>query len=259
MKKKFFFLFVIFNLLISTVSFAFPNAPTDFYYDEMNVLTTETKEHINKINLEIEEKTKAQIMVVTTNDLEGMEPSDYSLKLIRDWKIGDKKENNGAVILLAYNKENDKYNVDIRVGYGLEGALNDAKVGRIIDDYMLPYFNRDDKSSFDKGLKEGFNAVVTEVVKEYDIEINGDYTVEKPKEENISFSKIITMVIIIIVISSIFGGGGRNRPGGRSRRYYRGPFGGYGGGFGSSSGRSSGGGFSGGGGSSGGGGAGRSF
>ncbi|HHX67131.1 MAG: TPM domain-containing protein [Miniphocaeibacter sp.] len=266
MKKKLVILVTLLTIFISNVSFAIPNPTSDFYvYDEMNVISNSTKEHIMNTNIEIEGKTKAQIVVATINDLEGIPREDYALQMYRKFGIGDKEENNGVLILLGYEPLDDKYQVRIEVGYGLEGILNDAKVGRIIDEYMLPYFDRDNKSTFDEGLKEGFNAVVSQVIQEYNIEIEGNYSdyvedLEKTSEDNFSVGKIIGIIIVIIVISSIFGSNNFNGPSsGSRRRYYRGGYYGGFGGFGGSGGRGTGGGFSGGGGSSGGGGAGRSF
>jgi uncharacterized protein len=44
------------------------------------------------------------------------------------------------------------------VGYGLEGALNDSKVGRILDEYALPYYKNDD---FDTGTLELYKSLLS--------------------------------------------------------------------------------------------------
>ncbi|MDU2202378.1 MAG: TPM domain-containing protein, partial [Anaerococcus hydrogenalis] len=138
--------------------------------------------------------------------------------------------------------------------------LNDGKVGRIIDEFMLDYMRQGD---FSKGIREGFNAIVSEIAEEYQVELNGDYDKysERLKEdqgEEIDIRTLIFIFIIFIIFSRIFAGRGNYRGGGG----FTGGFGGFGGGSfggfsGGSSGGFSGGGFSGGGGSSGGGGASR--
>ncbi len=265
LKRKIFLLITICTIFTSTISFAIPKPTSDYFLDELNVLSQSTKDSINNTNKELEKKTKAQIVVVTIKDLEDKEPEDYALKLGRSWGVGDEKERNGVVILVGYEPTTEKYRTSIQIGYGLEGALNDAKVGRIIDNYLIPNFDKNNIKTLDKGLNEVFNAVVSQVVQEYNIELTGDYSEysnELEKEnDNSSIGRIIITIIIIIILSSKFGGNNRNN---RSRRG-GGFFGGFGGGYyggsfggGSSSGRSSGGGgFSGGGGSFGGGGASR--
>lgn len=263
LKRKFFLLITIFTVFVSTISFAMPKPNKDFFvYDEMKVLSQETKDNIMKTNMELEKKTKAQIVVATIKDLEGKTREDYALEMFRKFGIGDSKERNGVLILLGYEPITDKYEIRIEVGYGLEGILNDGKVGRIIDNYFGSNFNRDNLKTSDKALNEVFNAVVSQVVQEYNIELTGDYSEysdELDSNNGFSIGKIIGLIIIIIIVSSISGRGNFNN---RSRRGGGGFFGGFGGGYyggGFGGGSSGGGGFSGGGGSSGGGGAGRSY
>ena len=69
-----------------------------------------------------------------------------------------KKKNNGVLMLLSIQDRKSR----IEVGYGLEGALNDAKTGRIQDNYMIPYFKED---NWHDGIKNGYNAILSEVEK----------------------------------------------------------------------------------------------
>ena len=65
-----------------------------------------------------------------------MSLEDYSTQLFRNFGIGNSKLNNGVLMLIALDERQSR----IEVGYGLEGILNDAKTGRIQDNYMIPYF-----------------------------------------------------------------------------------------------------------------------
>ena len=175
--------------------------------------------------------------------------------------VGQKGEDNGVVILLAKTERQ----IDIAVGYGLEGALPDSKTGRIIDVYGLDYLKEDD---FSTGLLEIFKAIVNEVYIEYGEEPEAGYTEidETDGEEldgygaKVAVSWVILIAVVVIYLLIL----GRRR---RGFFWFGGPpggFGGFGGGFsGGSRGFSGGGfgsgGFSGGGGSFGGGGAGRGF
>ena len=279
MRKQFrlIFSFVLAFLLIFNVNaFAqdLPKSPDTFYLDEMGVISQEVKDKIVKTNVELEQKTGSQVLVVTLKDLKGRDPVDYGVDLFNKWKIGDATKKNGVLILLSQDLNESKgrnRHINIITGYGIEGRLNDGKVGRIIDEYMLDDLK---DGNYSNALQEGFNAVVSEVAAEYDVELTGDFD---KYQENLNrgsdqqLTNTIARIIIFLIILYIISRSNRrnNRYRGRRRGgtiFFPGfgggfdddDFGGFGGGFG---GGSSGGfgGFSGGGGSSGGGGAGRSF
>lgn len=270
-------LIVVFLCLFHINSYASIPSPTKNYYlDELNVLDQDTKDNINETNRQLEDKTGSQVIVMTLNNPEGLEGSYYGTEIFNAWKIGDQKNKNGVLILLLKSEDKGKNQINIITGYGIEGRLNDGKVGRIIDNFMMDKLREGDYS---QALNEGFNAVVGEIASEYDIELEKDYTPYQDQlsdsynEGGISLGTIIFIIVVFIIISNIinnnnnYGGGGGFR---RRRRYgypRYGPgwsswnnssWGSWGGGSGFGGG-SSGGGFSGGGGSSGGGGAGRSF
>lgn len=94
------------------------------------------------------------------DSLEEESIEDFSTKLFRSYGIGSEEEDNGVLLLLA--KEDRE--VRIEVGYGLEGAINDAKAGRILDLFSLPYFEHD---KWDEGILNGFKEIVKEVKWEY--------------------------------------------------------------------------------------------
>lgn len=276
--KRLWLIFLIFFCLFQSKTYASIPNPTDNYYlDEENLLDESTKENINKTNRQLEDKTGSQVIVMTLPNPEGLEGNYYGTEIFNAWKIGDQKKDNGVLILLLMSDQEGQNQINIITGYGIEGRLNDGKIGRIIDSFMLDDL-RD--GNYSKALNEGFNAVVGEICAEYDIELEKDYTgyqdeLANSNDGGISLKTILFMIIIFIIISNIInknnyrGGGG----GGFRRRRYTYPrfgpgwsswpsssdsWGGssFGGG---SSGGGFGGGFSGGGGSSGGGGAGRKF
>lgn len=238
--------------------------PTDSFYvnDFADVITPEAESEMLSRAAALEQKTTAQVVTVTVEDLDGEEPADYALQIGREWGVGQEEADNGIVILLS---ENDR-EIYIAVGYGLEGALPDSKTGRIIDRYGLEYLQQDD---FSQGLLGISKAVINEVYIEYGLEPETDYTpidqiadieVLEGQAGKVAVSWT-AMIVLIILFFLIFG---RRR---RGFFWFGGPgsFGGFhgggfhGGGFGGRSGGGGFGGFSGGGGSFGGGGAGRGF
>lgn len=158
---------------------AIPPAPTSgslFVRDYAGVLSDDAKTRISFLGSQLKGKTKAHVVAVVVKSLEGATPGDYALAILRGWGVGDKNLNNGVVILVAV----DDRAARIEVGYGLEGRIPDAKAGRIIDEYMLPYFQRGD---YDKGVYNGYLAVVDEAAQEYGVTIDADKkkTVSRPQ------------------------------------------------------------------------------
>lgn len=284
---KFNLVFCLLIFLFPLISFAdLPSAPSSFYLDELGMLDMETKENITKTNRELEQKTGSQIMIATIKNPDGLPASDLGPKIFNKWHIGDQNKKNGVLILITEDDLNDKKEIFISTGYGIEGRLNDGKVGRIIDNFMIDDLKG---GNYSHAINEGFKALVAEVADEYGVELNGNYDYyldvnSQSYSGGISFASLFVMLIFFIILSNMFTR--MNLYGGRSRRYYRryprygrgyyndpfdgyyrggsNPFGGsssFGGGssFGGSSGSSYSGGFTGGGGSTGGGGAGRSF
>ena len=278
--------FVGINLLISLLILLFPlksmaslpAIPSDFYYDELGMLDYSTKENITKTNKELVSKTGSQVMVATVKNTNGLPARDLGPQIFNKWKIGDQDKKNGVLILISEDDLSGNREVFITTGYGIEGRLNDGKVGRIIDNFMLEDLK---DGNYSKAINEGFNAIVAEVADEYNVKLDGNYDYYLNENAGsgyeISFGTLFMMLVVFIVISNMLN---RSRFYGRNRgRYYRGypryrryhndPFDSYtwtnstnsfGGSFGGSSSNSSfSGGFTSGGGSSGGGGAGRSF
>ena len=274
--------FVGINLLISLLILLFPlksmaslpAIPSDFYYDELGMLDYNTKENITKTNKELVSKTGSQVMVATVKNTNGLPARDLGPQIFNKWKIGDKDKKNGVLILISEDDLSGKREVFITTGYGIEGRLNDGKVGRIIDNFMLEDLK---DGNYSKAINEGFNAIVAEVADEYNVKLDGNYDYYLNENAGsgyeISFGTLFMMLVVFIVISNMLN---RSRFYGRNRgRYYRGypryrryhndPFDSYtwtnsSNSFGGSSSNSSfSGGFTSGGGSSGGGGAGRSF
>lgn len=231
--------------------------PTESFYvnDFADVISEKDEEKMLSAAVALNEKTTAQVVVVTIESLDGKEISDYALELGREWGVGNKESNNGIVILLS---EGDR-DIYIAVGYGLEGALPDSKTGRIIDVYGLEYLKQDE---FSKGLSEISAAIINEIYLEYGLPTPAEYVpIDKiPNADSIIESggevAVYWVVLIIIFILIFF-----FTPKNRRTVFIGGPFiGGFrSNGTGFSGGGFKGGGFRGGGGSFGGGGAGRGF
>lgn len=216
-----------------------------YIHDFANVISVNVKEELNHYSEQLDQGTGAEIMVVTVDSLYGQEPKMYATKLIRSWGIGDKEKNNGVLILATLGQGEGNNDVVIAVGQGLEGALPDGKLGRILDNAFYPSAST---GNLDQAFHATYSEVFRAVAQEYNW--NGDLPAQTKEEDDIPTWLIILIIIIVIIIYSFFSkGGGGPRSGG---------YGGYPGSFGGGhSSRGSFGGF--GGGSSAGGGASRKF
>lgn len=259
---------IVLMFSLSFLSFAIdiPEPTNDFFVNDfVNIINDSDESEIMKIGADLYEQTTAQVVIATINSLDGYDVDEFALELGREWGVGS-KDNNGVVILLSLSDRQ----ISIQVGYGLEGCLNDGKVGRILDDYAIPYLQNDD---FSTGLIEAYKAVAYVVCEEYGVELNPEYEINnyttndsyyENSDDMSSAMLIITtiaLIVIILFISKLAGGGsggnGGSHYGGGSYRggtFYGGFSSGSRGGF-----SSGGGGFRGGGGSFGGGGSSRGF
>ena len=126
-------------------------APIGYIDDYAAVLSAPAKADMEALCRELHDKTKAQVFVVTVKTLEGASVETFANELFRKWKIGEKKTDRGVLILFAINDHKDR----IEVGYGLEGILNDAKVGDIGRE-MVPDLKA---SHYDDAIKIGLQDV----------------------------------------------------------------------------------------------------
>ena len=260
MKKKIILLSALGIFLVAAPVNAidFPELTKDIYVQDISgVLSDEAEEELRLLGKNLEDATTAQIAVMAIPSLEGEAIESYALEALRHYEIGSEDENNGVLMVVSTGDRE----IYIATGYGLEGVLPDAKVGRILDDYAVPYLKKD---QFDQGIMNTYKALYHEVTAEYseDIEAVAPQTGAselppyEPREKWPLPNVLIAIGIAIWIVISLFGdgagrGNGKKSRSGRSSGRSRS----------SSSRRSSGGGSSrrGRGGSGGGGGAGRKF
>src|SRR5271169_406543 len=116
--------------------------PQGYVTDLAGVIDPATRQKIELLATEVEQKTGAQIAVVTVNSLEGQTREDYAADLYKHLGIGAKGKDNGVLILIAPKDRQYK----IEVGYGLEPVINDARAGDVGRD-MVPDLRKGDYSA----------------------------------------------------------------------------------------------------------------
>ena len=105
--------------------------PTNYVVDVAGVLSVEQLSTLN-VKLKAMDSDKHQFGVVIVKTTQPLDIEAYGIKLAEKWKAGYRGLDNGAIIIIA----TEDRKVRIEVGYGLEGDIPDAVVGRIIDNYI---------------------------------------------------------------------------------------------------------------------------
>ena len=185
-------------LLLSTIAAAMPERPTTDIYvqDNAGLLSADTKKQILTIGHELNEKTTAQIVVVTVKDLDDKPIADYANELFRSWGIGNKEKNNAVLLLISQKPRK----LRIEVGYGLEGAIPDGYTGRIRDEDLTPNLKKND---YDTGVLTAYKHLAAKAAAEYDQTLDG---IDPPQETAESTDNDEYIVIGIIIMLLIFGG-----------------------------------------------------
>ena len=126
---------------------------TGHVIDQTGTLTQEQKATLEQslVAFEARKGTQLAVLMVPTTAPETVE--QYALRVAEQWKLGRKKVDDGAILLVA----KDDRAVRIEVGYGLEGALSDIISQRIISDTILPRFKAGD---FYGGVQAGTAQIV---------------------------------------------------------------------------------------------------
>jgi uncharacterized protein len=170
-----------------------PPVPTDIpVVDQTNTLTQEQKQLLAARIAEERKATGNQIAILMIQSLEGDAIEDYSLKVARGWGIGQKDRDSGVLLLVA----KDDRKLRIEVGYGLEGALTDARSGRIIRDRITPKFR---EGKFYEGINEGLSGIITAIHGEADPNLEPEGSGETGKRRGLPIELIFWGVVLIPV------------------------------------------------------------
>jgi uncharacterized protein len=104
--------------------------PNHYVNDFAHVLSPDGAQKIEDLCVQVQQKADAQLFVVTIKSLDnGMTKEEFTDQLEEHWKAGKKGVDREALFLLVLQPRGTR----IETGYGLEGILNDAKVGAILD------------------------------------------------------------------------------------------------------------------------------
>ena len=122
--------------------------------DNAEILSPRTHDHVAMLIKVHEAASTNQLAVLTMPSLQGVALEEYAARVFQAWKLGEKGEDNGVLLLVSPADRR----IRIEVGSGLRGKLSDASAGRIIRDLMAPRF---DEGDFDSGIAAGVHAIIS--------------------------------------------------------------------------------------------------
>jgi uncharacterized protein len=217
--------------------------PTGYVTDRAGIIQPQTKIQLEALCKELEEKTGAQMAIVTVKSLDGGDVQTYANNLYKQFGIGSKKDDRGVLLLVAPNDR--KYWTE--VGYGLEPVITDARAGDA-GRLLVPYFRKGD---YNGGITVAAWQLAKYVADDKGVTLTGAPQIQQVRQQNDGKGGIaiwiLLGIILLIFLMARSGGSGSNinRRGGGSG-WWLGPM--MGGGWGGGSGGGSGGGWGGGGG-----------
>ena len=159
--------------------------------DQTAMLNAEQKAFLEQTLQAFEARKGSQIavLIVPTTAPETIE--QYALRVAEQWKLGRKKVDDGAILVVA---KNDRA-LRIEVGYGLEGALNDATSKRIISKIITPRFKQGD---FYGGITAGVDQIIRV--------IDGEPLPEPKGNPSGDTADIQQFIPIIFILALVVGG-----------------------------------------------------
>jgi len=172
-------------------------------YDYTDLLTASQKASLESKLVKYSDTTSTQIVVAIIPSTEGENISYLAANWGEKWGIGQAKEDNGVLLLVAFNDKK----IAIQVGKGVEHLLTDFLSKRIIDRIITPEFKKGDYYS---GLTKGADYIF--------MTLNGEFKGSRAKEAEGFDPGLIFFIIIIVVIFFLISRGDKNNGGGGGYR-----------------------------------------
>jgi uncharacterized protein len=204
--------------------------PVGFVNDFAGIIDEASERKIQAIAGKLQEVSGAEIAVVSVENLQPYGSiEEYSIELAEQWKVGQKGEDNGIIMLIAMEERE----VRLEVGYGLEGAIPDSLAGNILENSIIPPLKR---GNYGEGFLKGTEAVAGLIAEEYGFDM-GDLSLGESERYRGGApaggrreSEGIPFGLFVFIFLFFFGGGRLFWPilflsSISGRRHYRGGFG----------------------------------
>ena len=172
--------------------------PPRMVNDFADFLTATEEDNLEQKLVAFNNETSTQIAIVTVATLGGYDIADFSFRLGENWGVGQEGFDNGIVILVKPKTDEEKGEVFIATGYGLEGAVPDAIAKRIVEAEILPSFR---KGEYFEGLNRAVTTLIELTRGEYTADEYMEKTADNPVPLGIGF--FILLIFIVSLLSRI--------------------------------------------------------
>lgn len=166
--------------------------PNGWVADYAGVINDSDKAQINAYLTELEQKTSAEVAVVTIESMGNDTVERVAVDLFAKWGIGKKGKDNGILFLTVLDEKKTR----IEVGYGLEGILPDGKTGQILDSYVLPYYKQGD---FSKGILSGSAVIAAVIANSAGVELTG-LPVRRQAAQQSRAHMLLKLLLLVILV-----------------------------------------------------------
>ncbi len=174
-----------------------PNPPR-LVNDFAHVLSQDQIDALERKLVAYDDSTSIQIAIITVQTTGDYVIEDYARKILREWGVGNKKTNNGIVLLAAIKDRK----VRIETGYGMEGAIPDITAKQIIETEITPNFRTE---NYYRGFDEAADAIIQAARGEY--KAPAGYNDRRKGKGGAPIAGVIFVFIIILFVLSRIGGG----------------------------------------------------
>jgi len=183
-----------------------------YIQDFAGVLNEQERVELSRIGRSLEDQTTAQIAVLTVESIGDTTVEEYAYEAFRQYGIGSEQEDNGVLMVIGMNPSPgmSQRPLRIEVGYGLEGALPDGKVGRILDQVTIPFLQNNQPNL---AIIETYKELANEVLVEYGVE-DGQLQAGQPVPQSsgdeglgIPLWLLVPLILIVVFLDFKFFGG----------------------------------------------------
>lgn len=158
--------------------------------DLANVLTADERSALEGRLAALESRTGSQVAVLLVPSTQPEAIEQYALRVVEAWQIGRGDVDDGVLLLVALEDRA----LRIEVGYGLEGAIPDARANRIIDEYVTPHFRNGD---FAAGVNAGVDALAAAIENE---------ALPPPVDQRDGLPDVGSFLPVLLIIAIALGG-----------------------------------------------------
>ncbi len=167
------------------VTAAFPQ-PAGYVNDFANVLNSSSEAKITAIAESLAENQGIELAVVTLSNINDQHLEDYAVDLFAEWGIGGPEDSGILILLVIETRE-----IRVETGYGIETVLPAGKVGRILDQFVIPHLRNND-----------YNTALVEAAKAYQDALTGaSFALDRDQDDSSNLRSFLIFVAIAIIIS----------------------------------------------------------